>query len=115
MREGQIRIGLQGLVEFPLGSQPIPIKKQFDRCKRGMRLRQRVIEFDGPQGCGLDILLTVDSSGLALISIEAVSTPPEMQVFLEGHGRLRRYPPRRVFLLLDFHIRLHEEDAAYGL
>ena len=38
-----------------------------------------------------------------------------MQVFLEGHGRLRRYPPLRVFLLLDFHIRLHDEDAAHEL
>ncbi len=41
--------------------------------------------------------------------------PPEVQVFLEGHGRLRRYPPLRVFLLLDFHIRLLDEDAAHGL
>ncbi len=38
-----------------------------------------------------------------------------MQVFLEGHGRLRRYPPLRVFLLLDFHIRLHDEDASRQL
>jgi hypothetical protein len=28
---------------------------------------------------------------------------------------LRRYPPLRVFLLLDFHIWLHDEDAAHGL
>jgi hypothetical protein len=41
--------------------------------------------------------------------------PPEMQIFLEGHGRLRRYPSLRVFLLLDCHIRLHDEDAAHGL
>src|SRR6266481_282598 len=35
--------------------------------------------------------------------------------FFEGHGRLRRYPPLAVFLLLGFHIRLHDEDAAHGL
>ena len=37
-----------------------------------------------------------------------------MQVFFENM-RLRRYPPLRVFLLVDLHIRLPDEDAAQGL
>jgi hypothetical protein len=47
--------------------------------------------------------------------LRSLVLPPEMQVFSKEHGRLRRYPPLRVFLLLDFHIWLHDEDAAHGL
>jgi hypothetical protein len=47
--------------------------------------------------------------------LRSLVLPPEMQFFFREHGRLRRYPPIRMFLLLDFHIRLHDEDAARGL
>jgi hypothetical protein len=47
--------------------------------------------------------------------LRSLVRPPEMQVFFEEHGSLRRYPPLRVFLLLDFHIRLLDEDAVHGL
>jgi len=47
--------------------------------------------------------------------LRSLVLPSEMRAFLRQHGRLRRYPPLRVFLLPDFHIRLHNEDAAQGL
>jgi hypothetical protein len=54
--------------------------------------------------------------GFRLAQLRSLALPPEMQVFFKEHGRLRRYPPLRVFLLLDFHdVRLHDEDAAHGL
>ena len=46
--------------------------------------------------------------------LRSLVLPAEMQFFKE-HGRLRRYPPLRVFLLLDFYARLHGENAAHGL
>ena len=46
--------------------------------------------------------------------LRSLVLPPEMQVSFENM-RLRRYPPLRVFLLVDFHIRLPDEDAAQGL
>lgn len=47
--------------------------------------------------------------------LRSLVLPPEMRAFFRQHGRLRRYPPLRVFLLPDFHIRLHNEDATPGL
>ena len=78
--------------------------------RKGKSANHRVFTDDCDGGPGWTC-----TTDLALIRIEAVSTSARNAGFFEGRGRLRRYPPLAVFLLLGFHIRLHDEDAAPGL